>query len=357
MKRTLQITLAIVLAAAWTGCGPKLPPTEEIKNQLASELPAYLAMQGIDVETHPIGTEGSYLCKYSASVAPKEDLFIKGASKEAIEIQANLLDRSVTGEISESLYNAVSQVVMQFPAQHTFVTLSAEKGKPIVLHGRITASRFGKGWEWKAPEFEPAAVFSAKPRSAFPPNALVEGSPEAAAAVEGLRKKIQEIETAEKRRKENEAAEQAAREQKAAAELAAQKQHLLELLQPGSKFKGNVKSERWPDEVELIVDENSDPSGKPLKFRLINPQDRQMYRDFVGVVDPEGLVDPKIAVAKASGQPAIGRFEDPRARVSGPIYKLYSSGDISVQFFLTPTGLRGQFSGYQGPAIDLTKQP
>ena len=357
MKRTLHITLSTVLAAAWTGCGPKLPPPEEIKNQLASELPAYLAVQGIDAESHPIGAEGRYLCKYSATVTPKEDLFIKGASKEAIEIQANLLDRSVTGEISESLHNAASQAVMQFPAQYTFVTLSAEKGKPIVLHGSIAANRFGKEWEWKAPEFEPSAVFAAKPRSAFPPNALVEGSPEAAAAVEGLRKKIQEIEITEKLRKENEAVEQAAREQKAAADLAAKKQHLLQLFQPGSKFTGNVKSERWPDPVELIVDESSDLSGRPLRFRLINPQDRQMYRDFVGVVDPDGLVDPKIAVAKASGQPAISRFEDRRARLSGPIYRLYSSGDTSVQFFLTDTGLRGQFSGYQGPAIDLTKQP
>ena len=82
-----------------------------------------------------------------------------------------------------------------------------------------------------------------------------------------------------------------------------------------------------------------------------------MYRDFVGVVDADGLVDSKIAVAKASGQRPIGSFNDPRG-LFGPIRTLYSSNDsTSVQFYITDTGLCGKFSGYGGPVIELIKQP
>jgi len=346
MKRILQIVAVAVPAIVLTGCGPKLPAKEDAKNRLASDLPSYLSVQGIEIETVPIGKDGSNLCKFELTVVPKEKLFIEGAPKQAAEIQAVLLDRSVTGEISENVHVAASKAVMEFPSQHTFLIVGAEKGKPIVLHGSITADHNGKEWSWGSPQFEKAAVFDARPISVFPANSLVEGSPEAASAIDGLQKKIQEIEIAEKRQKE-----------KAAADLAARKQGLLNLFKPGGKFTGRVKSDRWPDPVELIVDESSDPAGTQLKFRIINPSDRQMYRDFTGAIDTEGLADSKIASASASAQRPIGNYKDPRG-LFGPIRLLYSGNDsCSVQFFITEEGLRGEFSGYKGPVIELIKQP
>jgi len=346
MKRILQIVAATALAIVWTGCGPHLPAKEDVKNRLASELPSYLSVQEIDIETIPTGKEGNTLCKFGLTVVPKENLFIEASSRECIEIQADLLDRSVTGKISENVHHAASKAVMEFPSQHTFLAVGSEMGKPIVLHGSIIADLQGKAWKWGSPQFERAAVFDAKPKSAFPPTSLVEGSPEATAAVGIIRKKIQEIEIAEKRQKED-----------AAADLVVRKQRLLELFKPGNKFAGHVKSERWPDPLELIVDESSDPSGIPLKFRIINPQDRQMYRVFIGAIDTEGLVDPQIAIASASAQRPIGDYKDPRG-LFGPVRTLYSSNDSSsVQFFLTESGLRGEFSGYGGPVIEIIRQP
>jgi len=346
MKRILHIVTAVVLAVTWTGCGPTLPAKEDVKNRLASDLPSYLSVQGIEIETIPIGKDGNNLCKFGLSVVPRENLFIKGSSKQAAEIQADLLDRSVTGEISENVHAAASKAVMDFPSQWNFLILGAEKGKPIILHGSIIADHNGKEWRWGSPQFEQAAVFDARPISAFPSNSLVEGSPEAASVIEGLRKKIQDIEMAEKLQKE-----------KAAADLAVRKQGLLNLFKPGSKFTGQVKSDRWPDPVELTVDEGSDPAGTQLKFRIVNPLDRRMYRDFTGALDPEGLVDSKIAIASASAQRPIGDFKDPRG-LFGPVRMLYSGNDSSlVKFFVTEEGLRGDFSGYSGPVIELIKQP
>jgi len=346
MKRILQIVTAAVLAVTWTGCGPTLPAKEDVKNRLASDLPSYLSVQGIEIETIPIGKDGSNLCKFGITVASKENLFIKGSSKQAAEIQADLLDRSVTGEISENVHAVASKAVMEFLSQRNFLIVGAEKGKPIILHGSIIAGHNGKEWRWGSPQFEQAAVIDAKPISVFPANSLAEGSPEAASAIEGLRKKIQEIEIAEKRQKE-----------KTAADLAVRKEGLLNLFKPGSKFTGQVKSDRWPDPVELTVDEGSDPAGTQLKFRIVNPLDRRMYRDFTGALDPEGLVDSKIAIASASAQRPIGDFKDPRG-LFGPVRMLYSGNDSSsVKFFVTEEGLRGEFSGYSGPVIELIKQP
>lgn len=344
MKHTLHIISAVALALTWSACSPKPPSQQDLKNRLAPDLPPYLTLQNLELETSPSG-EGRYTCKFRATVQPTEDLFVPSSSRAANEMQIHLVERLAEDQISQGVFDAATKVITEFSDRHSYIKVEADKSNPITLHGGISATRGDQGWQWGFPEWSRAVVFEARPRSAFPVDALVEGSPEATAALDGLRQKIQEMEKAERLKTE-----------KATAEFEAKKNELVAMFRPGTRFKGHVKSENFPDQVEMVVAAESDPTGNPLKFRLINPLDETMYRDFVGVIDPEGLRDPKRSVAKASAQPAVGNFDDKRG-LFAPMRTLYGQSAYSIQFFVTETGLRAESSGYGGAVLELVRQP
>lgn len=382
-------TCLIVISLALCGCSKPVWQTGFDaflkKKTLSDDLP--FDVTGLKIEpVTATPTEANF--RFAVDFKLRENLYEPVKNEEwGIDFSALAQAKEAFSRIPES-----QRPKLEVPSGSTATILkqTATAGQAVKFRGTATATKNGEAWTYQLTKMEAASGQEMPGNPAPGKKWLLAGSTEAKSAVEEAKAEaetfvvkvdtaLKEVELERKRKAAEQAAreqiiaaEQAARKQKAAADLAAEqgaraqkaaadlalkKDHLFELFKPGSKFTGHVKSESYPIEVELIVDESSNPSGQPLKFRIINPQNRQVYRDFVGVVDPDGLVNSEIAVAKAAGQPPIDEFRGERA-LSGSNHQLYAkTRSPSVRFFLTETGLRGEFNTSDPFAIEIVKQP
>jgi hypothetical protein len=339
-----QTFCTLVLGVILTGCGSNMPPKEEAKRRIFAELPPYFSLQNGEVEVNRNG-DGQFECNVALVVMPKEKLFIQSAPPtEIAHILGEVIDKEQNGEITKQLSQTMNEAVQSVFEKQKFLAVKAEAAKPVTVYGRISATQFGKDWEWGHPNIEKVDIMDAKPRSAFPSAAILVKSEEAAKAVQDLRKRINEIEFAQRQRDE-----------KAKADRESKKALFLDSIKTGALYTGVASNGNGSEPIELKVVE-CDTKSVVIKIHLKSLLNDKIFRNFSGTFSFEGTresIEPALILKGERPEPGI-RSD----KAFEPISVLFKIGETGITLFLTPDGnFTGKSSGYAHVNITLTKKP
>ena len=327
---------------------------------VARLLPAYFKLAGSEVDFTVAG-ENNWVAKTKLQITPKEDLFILASPDPKVAAAAN--KKYTEPEVSGAAAQRADQARVFVPAQmyNSYKTLFEDRirlirraskewikpalksGNALTVYGSASASYEFKAWKISNARLDQHIETASAPRSAFDPDALVVGSPEAAALAEEIARASTVLDQAfveltarvdqlveGKRREDAEALkarDQAEQERRKAVIAAVAK---------GRRYEGRLGNH--PIGIEFT---ESNEVGTVVRARIYNPQAPRLSRLFSGsvILKPYDLTTPPIQLSPGS----------PVGTDTAGIYV-----NTSDKIFLTPTanGLRGNF---QSSEIDAAK--
>lgn len=322
------------------------PTKKMVQDALLANLPQYLSLNSIEIESIPTGTE-SFKVNFKAIVTPKEDLY--------------MMDREVQG----------TPKIILLKVTQTIGTKSS-------LYGFLEASRTMDVWTLGLPQIDIGLQQFGTPRGTFPPHSYITGSDEAKTAlkkqaenaVEEERerkaamerqelelKSQQEREALErKKRQEQEALEQKEREERdeqariAAAEKRKieeeqqrkeeeeARQKLINATAEGTRYIGTISRGDKLQRLRLIFTEQKDFL---IRAEASNPDRRGVKQTFIGklVFDPkpeEGK--PNVAYPIVLSPIGEQKFKDADYNEVWNFYR-----DLGyLKLYLTDIGLEGE---------------
>lgn len=199
------VSLTLILAA---GCSKPRPPAELLDAEISKTLPSYLALSCPTHQYSPIhevlGTTlpaGSFQVDIQCRVRAKEPLYdFLNPQREPQDphlpaaYQKELPELKALAEWSAHLARSMDPKRKSNAPQFVgFLVVEAEKGSEKEVWVKAVAEPRGQGWLINLVEGEPQSAFSpARPRSAFPAEALVDGSDEQRKVLAQLRTDYQE---------------------------------------------------------------------------------------------------------------------------------------------------------------------
>jgi hypothetical protein len=326
---------------------------------IAGLLPAYFKLAGSEVD-FTAASENHWVAKTKLHITPREDLFISASPDPRVVAAAN--KEYTKPELSEAA-SAADQARVLVPAQlynqynalledrnrlvrrasKQWIKPEAKTDNALTVYGSASASYEFKAWKISNARLDQHIETAGAPRSAFGPDALVVGSPEAAALAEEIDRASNVLDAAlvqltarvdqlvdAKRREDAEAlkARDQAEQDRRKAVIAA--------VAKGRRYEGRLGNH--PIGIEFI---ESNEAGTLVRARIYNPQTPKVSRSFSGTVifKPYDLTTPPIQLSPGApvGTDTAGVFVN-----------------TSDKIFLAPTanGLRGNF---QSSDIDIAR--
>jgi len=342
VRYILLIVVFFVAAVLLSGCEKKnqAPPKQMVQDALLANLPPYLSLDSIELESIPTGPE-SFKVNFKAIITPKEDLY--------------QVDREVEGTPTVTLLKVIQTA-----------------GTEASLYGSLEAKRTMDLWTLESPQIEIGLQQFGLPRGTFPPHSYVIGSSEASAALkqqaanaaeeerarklaserrERERKAQQESEARErKERQEREEKARIAREEQLKIEEEQRKkeeeeyhQKLILATSAGTRYIGTISHGDERQRLRLVFTEQD---GVLIRAEASNPDRRGEKQTFIG----ELVFDPK----PEKGKPdivypivlsPIGKQDFPYDTFHGEVWRFYSQeGSLKLRLAAigTTIGLDGE---------------
>lgn len=340
---------AAALCVLLCSCGKNEPPKDKIVNAIAAVLPAHFKIVSAEVEFIP-DDEKSGTAKAKLQVSPKEDVYVPAdtdpdvlaaGSKEYPPSEVNAYGKAAKEakvRLPADMYPRIDQLIQarNQPIRRSnlpWIRRVANSGDTMTVYGSASVVHEFKEWRVANARVDQDLTKSGAPRSAFPRDALLTGSPEAAALVEeianansALDKALSDAAAAVDRLVEEKQAGEAEVAKRKEAINREQHAAILATVAKGRRYEGRLGTE--PVAVEFV---ESNPTGSLVRARIYNPADPTFSRFFTGrvVSDPE----------KAHRRPIKLSAEKQRVPVSGP--GLYTFNGCDVEFAPTGEGLEG----------------
>lgn len=344
--------VALVACVFQTGCGKNEPPKEKIVNAIAAVLPAHYKIEATEVEFIATG-EKNGTAKAKLQVSPKEDLYVStGTDSKVLAIgskdfpqsevnapmraanQANVRLPGQLREVIDDRMRARNDIIRK--SNQPWIKLSAKAGSTVTIYGTAAASYQLKEWRISDARLEQDVGKAGAPRSAFPADAIVSGSPEATSLAEEIAAANAAIDQAlaeatdavnraiEEKRKD----ETAVLARKEAIEQDRQKS-ILAAVAKGRRYSGRCGTS--PIAIEFI---ECNAAGTLIRARVSDPANPSVHRFFTGRANFDA--------DKARGTPVKLEAEQPSAKFDN-VPGIYSSQGVICDLNLTPTaeGLEG----------------